>query len=503
MKKLFMPLFLLGIFFTSCSKDDVVEEVEEKNQEVEQPAETPNLEVEDFIWKAMNNIYLYKAETPELADNYFKSQTALNEYLLKWDSPEDLFYNGLVAKKDRFSWIVEDYQELENYLQGSSKSAGFRYGFAYAPNSTTKVMAYVIYVSPDGPADNAGLKRGDYISHVNGTEITVNNYQRIFNLDNLELGLSTIKDGVLIQNGDPITVNKAVFKEKPIAVEKVLIVEGVKIGYLYLSTFLGEWEIDDVKLNDVFSRFKAENIDELVVDLRYNGGGYSEFSADLASMVTGQFEGEIFTQQIWNDGWQNYWLKNNAEYLYRRFNGEVSNGESINSLELNRVYVIGTDRSYSASESFIIGLEPHIDVIHVGSNTGGKFQGSITIYDSEGLFNKDKINPNHKYALQPLINKFANANGYTDFIDGLTPDIEKEEEIYDLGQLGELDEPLLARTIEAITGINSKSSAVQKKANEQIIDFVKLPTEENKGYYISEGPFKNLPDNPFNFELNN
>ena len=496
MKKFFMPVLLLGVILTSCSKDDEINEVEEV-EVVEEltELEKEKLEINDFVWKGMNNIYLYKAQIPKLGDDYFSTQTALNEYLLEWSDPEDLFYNGLVFKDlDKFSWIVDDYSELENYLAGSSKSAGFRYGFAYAPKSETKVVAFVIYVSPEGPADLAGLKRGDYISKVNGTEMTVNNYLTIFNPEVLELGRSIVKDDALVPNGDPITVSKAVYKENPIAVDKVFTVDGVKIGYLYLSTFLGEFGIDDVKLNDVFGKFKSENIDELIVDLRYNSGGYSEFSADLASMVTGQFEGQILTQQLWNDNWMEYWEKNDQEAIYNRFDSEVSTEQAINSLNLNRVYVIETDRSYSASESFLIALEPYIEVIHVGQNTGGKFQGSVTVYDSKGVFTKEGINPNHKYAIQPLIYKYANSDGYTDFVGGLTPDIKMEEKIYNLGQLGELDEPLLARTIQAITGVTPNSYANRKQSIDQELNFRKISMEDEKGWFISRNePLKDLP----------
>ena len=489
MKKFFIPVFLLGIIFTSCSSDDEIREVEEVEEKT--PEEKRALEIKDFIWKAMNNIYLYKGEIPELGNDYFDTQADLDKYLSGWDTPEELFYNGLVSDKENFSWIVNDYEELERYLQGSNKSAGFRYGFTYAPNSTTKVLAYIIYVSPDGPADKAGLRRGDYISEVNRTEIMFNNYQCIFASDILELGLSTIQDGTLVKNDDTVSITKTVFKEKPIAIEKIFTVEGVKIGYLYLSTFLGEFKVDDVKLNEVFAKFKSEDVDELIVDLRYNSGGYAEFSSDLASMVTGQYEGEVFTQQIWNEDWLNYLHENDPEFLYERFDGEISNGAAINSLKLNRVYVIETDRSYSASESFIVGLEPYIEVVHVGLNTGGKYQGSYTIYDSESFFSKTKVNPSHKYAIQPLVYKYANSNGFTDFVDGLIPDIEIEEDINNLGQLGELDEPLLARTIEAITGVSSVSAAYQKKADENTLDFRQIPIEDEKGLFISSDDVKN------------
>ncbi len=480
--KYLMLLFLTGGLVISCSTDD-----EDDRFPVEKPGagqelteeEALELEIKDFVWKGMNNVYLYKSDIPELADDYFSTQTELNEYLLSWNSPEDLFYDDLVSDQDRFSWIVDDYVELENSFQGTSKSAGFQYGFAYAPGSDTRVLAYVLYVSPNGPADNAGLERGDYITEVNGAEITVNNYQGIFGNDNLELGLSKIEGNNLVSEGAPLTLTKTVFKEENVPVSKVFTVDGVKIGYIFLESFLGEFGIDDTKLNNKFAEFQSQNIDELIVDLRYNRGGYSEFSADLGSMVTGQFDGEIFTQQQWNDDYQNYFESQNPEALYNRFDSSVDNGDAINSLNLNSVYVIATGRSFSASESFIIGLDAHIDVIHVGTNTGGKFQGSITLYDSDD-FGKEGANPDHKYAIQPLVYKFANAVGFTDFVDGLVPDIEIEEEISDLGQLGELDEPLLALTVAEITG--NRSYIIDTKTT---LDSRKIISDQDeKGLFI-------------------
>ena len=374
-KTLLLLFFLAGLLFVSCSKDDLNDKstAELPGQE---PDDNVKLEIKDFVWKAMNDVYLYKSKIPELADDYFATQGDLNDYLESWDSPEDLFYDGLVADDvDRFSWIVDDYEELEREFQGSNKSAGFKYQFVYAPESESQVVASVIFVSLDGPADIAGLKRGDLISEVNGVEINIDNYRNIFNSDNLELGLSTIQNGSLVSSGDLISVTKTEFKEKPIAVNEVFTVDGIKIGYLYLSSFLGEFGIDDVKLNEAFGKFKSENINKLIVDLRYNQGGYSIFANDLASMVTGQFEGEIYTQQMYNENYQNYFLQEDPEYLYERFPSTLENGDAINSLGLNEIYIIETGRSYSASEKFLIGLEPYIDVVHVGASTGGKFQG--------------------------------------------------------------------------------------------------------------------------------
>lgn len=487
----FLFLFVLaGGFFSSCSNDDMDDIKEQTELPGEEPSEDLELEIKDFVWKAMNNIYLYKNDVPVLADDYFSTQSELNEYLDNWDSPEELFNEGLVSDQDRFSWIVDDYEELERLLQATGKSAGFKYGFARAPNSDTQVIAFVVYVSPGGPADNSGLERGDYITEVNGETITMNNYQGIFGNagDILELELSTIQGGTVVSEGDPITITKDVFKEETVPVSKVFTEGGVTIGYLFLSTFLGEFGIDDTKLNNVFGEFKSQNVEKLIVDLRYNQGGYSEFSADLASMVTGQFEGEIFTQEQWNDTYQNYFEQEAPDRLYNRFDSSIDNGDAINSLNLSSVYVIATGRSYSASESFIIGLAPYIDVIHVGTGTGGKFQGSVTLYDSEN-FGKSGANPDHKYALQPLVYKYANAEGFTDFVNGLVPDVVIEESPGNLGQLGDLDEPLLAETIAQITGNRSHISE-----GIETWDTGKLKPEDEKGFFInSTNPFEELP----------
>ncbi|SDR65120.1 S41 family peptidase [Christiangramia echinicola] len=485
-KFLLLTILSFGLF-TSCSDDD-----SPGPKSTELPGEEPNssvqLEVKDFVWKAMNNIYVYKSDVPVLGDSYFSTQNELNDYLEDWDSPEDLFYEGLRSDQDRFSWVVDDYEILESQLQATNKSAGFKYDWARVPNSDTRLVAFVVYVSPNGPADQAGLKRGDYITEVNGQTITIDNYRNgIFNPDNLNLGLSVIEEGQAVSSGDPISITKNVFKEETIPVKKVFTQDGVKIGYILLSTFLGERGVDDARLNDVFGEFKSENIEELIVDVRYNQGGWSDFSSDLGSMVTGQFENKIFTKQQWNDTYQTYFEEENPERLVSRFDSKVINGDEINSLNLNKVYVIATGRSYSASESFIIGLEPYIDVIHIGTATGGKFQGSVTMYDGDN-FGKTNINTNHKYAIQPLVYKYANANGYTDFVNGLEPDVIIEEYPSTLGQLGDLDEPLLSEAISQITGVRSQ---IPEEINRW--ESGNLKVESEKGYFIhSPEPFNGL-----------
>jgi C-terminal processing protease CtpA/Prc len=201
----------------------------------------------------------------------------------------------------------------------------------------------------------------------------------------------------------------------------------------------------DPELNAVFAGFKNQGIDHLILDLRYNGGGSVESAVDLSSMITGQFNNQVFYTEQWNQDRQEQYASPGL------FNSEISNGDVINSLNLNQVYIITSGRSASASELVINGLAPYINVTQVGDTTTGKFQASFLLYDAPAPnFNRAQANINHSYAMLPLVFKTANAVGNTDYIDGLIPDIEQKENYANLGQLGTITEPLLAETLNQI-----------------------------------------------------
>jgi len=201
----------------------------------------------------------------------------------------------------------------------------------------------------------------------------------------------------------------------------------------------------DPQLNAAFGQFKADGVSHLIVDLRYNGGGSVETAIDLSSMITGQFNGQLFVSEQWNDDRQTEYAEN------RLFNSTIHSGENINSLNLNQVYVITTGRTASASELVINGLDPYINVTQVGETTTGKFQASFILYDAPAPnFSRSQANPGHTYAMLPLVFKTVNAAGYTDFIDGIDPEIPLEEDFANLGVLGDMNEPLLAEALNAI-----------------------------------------------------
>ncbi len=221
------------------------------------------------------------------------------------------------------------------------------------------------------------------------------------------------------------------------------------------NRFLDEF---DEALNDVFGNFQSAGVNELVLDLRYNPGGSVQTCIYLASMITGSNDGTVFSKEQWNPKLMAYWEENNPSRLTDRFTGFIAGGTEINSLNLSRVYVLTSSRSASASELLINGLSPHIEVIHIGDQTRGKNVGSITVYDY--IDNEGTKNPDHTYAMQPIVLKIANSENFSDYTDGLEPDITLKESFSNLGELGDPNEPLLQRALSEISGTTTAKSGV-------------------------------------------
>ncbi len=464
MKKNFLMLLLGLVIFSSCSNEDDTPPVVEENPEEETPALTrEDFPVQDFMYLGMNLYYLYKADIPELADDYFTTMTQYVDYLAANPVPEDFFYDELVAEQDRFSFMTDDYVELENSFSGVSKSNGLRFQLVRFSGSDN-IFGYVRYVAANSPAAASEIKRGDLFTRIDGTALTINNYTTLINQDTYTLSLAEINNNTVSETGETVTLTKeANFAENPILVSKTLDIDGQKIGYLMYNSFVSQY---DDELNAAFAQFKADGITDLVLDLRYNGGGSVATAIDLTSMITGQFDGEVLIKEQWNAEAMAYFEAEAPESLINRFNSTIYTGttseEPINSLNLNRLYVIGTGSTASASELTIIGLRPYINVTQIGTTTVGKFQASATLYDGDN-FGKQNINTEHNYAIQPLIYTYSNAEGVVGPPSGLTPDISKEEDIANMGVLGDPTEPLLAAALSAITGKSfvSKSSKPQ------------------------------------------
>lgn len=433
---------LITIFlFTGCHED--MDDVFQSSS---------SLDIKNFIWRGMNNVYLYKHQVPDLANARFSSQEELNDYLRTFESPEDLFYNGLLAEEDEFSFLVDDYVELEKFFQGVNRETGMEYGLKRYPSNSSQVIGYVKYILPNTSAELNGLERGDLFATVDGIPLNDQNYSQLLRADSFTIGLATVSNGEISLTGETIFLENEEYTTNPVYFTDIIETTNGKAGYLMYTGFTSTF---DEVLNDTFGIFKSERVTDLIIDLRYNGGGSVESANDLSSMITGQFTGDIFYTEQWNDEYQAYFEENEPESLENRFNDKIRTGAQINSLNLNKVYVITSYNTASASELVINGLSPYINVVQVGAATRGKFQASTTLYDSPD-FSRSDANPGHTYAIQPLIFKTVNANGVTDYVNGLQPDIMIAEDFENLGIIGDLNEPLLQAALNDINGLSQK-----------------------------------------------
>lgn len=455
MKRTLLYFSLIAISFTACQKNDDIDLEQEKDPDVTLPEEPElELEVEEFIYRGMEEFYLYEADVPVLQDGFFDNDTDKQDYLASFDSPENLFYD-MVISSDRFSFITDDYNALNDSFDGKSGATGMEFGIGRITD-TNRLFGFIQYILPQSSAEEAGLTRGTLFTQIDGTELTNNNYQELLSRKNFTINIAGInKDGFLEETDETVALKDEPYTSNPILINKVIEIEDTKIGYLMYNSFIRAF---DDELNAVFGEFKSENIEHLILDLRYNGGGAVMSAVDMASMITGQFEGEVFMKEQWNDRYQTYYETYDPEVIYNYFDAEIRTGEAINSLKLSEVYILSGYQTASASELIINGLKPYINVIQIGEQTTGKFQGSITVYDAP-QFNEDDANPDHTYALQPLVFTSANANGDTGYVEGLHPTIELNEDIAMMGELGDLEEPLLKRAIDDILGNHPTSQA--------------------------------------------
>lgn len=431
--RIYILLLTVCLCFSSCFED---------NDDKIFPAST--LDIQNFIYRGLNYYYLYKGDHGRLADDAFENQKAKERFLGRFESPEALF-NALKSDQDRFSQLFNDYTVIENALGGVSMSNGMEYGLVQYPDNSGNVFGYVRYVLANTDAETIGLKRGDIFTAVNGTQLNENNYSNLLSNDSYSINLANYDGNTFVLTGEQVQLNKIQYDENPVFISRTLNINGQKVGYLMYTSFTLRY---DSELNDAFGRFKAEGISDLILDLRYNGGGAVETATDLASMITGQFNGEVFYKEYWNADRQTEYAKDGL------FDNRISDGSPINSLNLGKVYILTSKRTASASELVINGLNPYINAIQVGDNTTGKFQASFLLYDAPApQFSRNQASLSHKYVMLPLVFKTANKVGNTDFVDGLSPNIVLKENYFNLGELGNPEEPLLAAALSDLFGL--------------------------------------------------
>jgi C-terminal processing protease CtpA/Prc len=422
----------------------------------------------NWIWDGMNEVYLWEAHIPNL----------------KWreePDPEAFFYK-LLYEEDRNSWIVDDFEELAAMFDGVETTTGMSaQPYIYTGSQWISVVEYV---TPGSPAADSGIARGDIIYTIDGNTLSEQNYRTLFYQTTATFGFADYDGSEVTPNGRNISLTAIEYNQNPVIYDEVIDYQGYKIGYIVYTQFTAgqqnEW-LDE--LNSVFEEFKSAGVSDVVFDIRYNPGGSLDLSAYIAATlapVEAMEENEVFVDLVWNDLYNDYWAGVDLDD-----DGQADGAESWQlrirmpqsdlNLNLSTAYFLTARGTASASESLMAGLYPYMNVVQIGTTTYGKCYASVTVDDWEEP-------KRHNWAMQPIVIKYSNAEGFTDFQNGIAPDFEIADYLLHAKPFGSLEDPMLAKALEEITGV---SPLVKKAAaTEPAFNSIQLPRKPLEEWHV-------------------
>lgn len=323
--------------------------------------------------------------------------------------------NGLkVNPPDLWSFTMTA-QEYENFA--NQQTIGFGFGY-----DTTSFTLFLVRI--DSPSYGK-LFRGDTILEVNGVEATPELISESSQNINVQTTFTVLRGSDELN----VTLTSSAYTFK-VSLGNIILQGSKKVGYLRYDSFT---ESSVAEFETIFTTFKTENIDELVIDLRYNSGGSVATTSALIDNISNVYPGE---RQLYLDWNANYQQKNST---YRFEDAELQDG---NELNMKRIFFLVTSRSASASEAIISSLIPYLgasNVITVGNNTHGKPVGMTgRTYD------------NNYYFLVNFILK--NDAGETTSFDGIPVTCPAEDDITHI--MGDVNETMLKTALSYIqTGV--------------------------------------------------
>ena len=338
------------------------------------------------------------------------------------------------------------YRPIDNsysYIQSAAANDAFFsdsqfIGFGFR-NRTTNTEIRVLQVYDDSPALEAGLSRGDIITHVNGQSVP-----QLLASGTIDSAFGAADVGVAAtidfekQNGErrQTRMVKRLVTIPTVSHTRVVEVDGRRVGYLVFANFVRP---STAALNEAFAAFKEANVTELVLDVRYNGGGLIDVAVHLASLIGGsRTAGQVMLNYKHND------------VIGPIFDKTTRFTSPDNALNLQRLFVITTGQSASASELIINSMKPYMPVIVIGNTTLGKPVGQYTLRFC------DKI-------LAPVSFSIRNANDEGDFFDGIAPTCSAGDDY--LHQLGDSAEASFA---EALSYVRTGECSVRGEATSRV-----------------------------------
>ena len=342
----------------------------------------------DFLYGLFTTEYLWYDEV------------ASNVDYSAFDTPQALI-DGVKVPQDKWSFMITQ-EEYENSV--NQKTAGF--GFRY------KNDFMILQVLINAPAYHQ-LYRGDQILEINGETVTQENLAKASQNLNVESTFTVLRSGV--DTNVSIIPREYTFK---VTMGKIL--ANTTIGYLRYDSFTGT---SVTEFEEEFTKFKAAGITDLIIDLRYNGGGSVDVASALLDNITNQYSGQRQAYFDWNEN-------------YKSKNSDITFGDvEPNDLDMKRVTFLVTKNSASASELVISALKPYLgnaNIVTIGEATHGKPVGMAgKAYGSNFYF---------------LIDFYVRNNaGETTSLDGIPATCTAEDDLTHL--MGDPDETMLKTAV--------------------------------------------------------
>ena len=409
-----------------------------------------------FAYNIMQVYYLWKDEVQDQIDDWNYKDDPIQKV-------QSLRYKEYGREVDKWTLLTDNYQSFLGSVTGNTRSLGMELLYTYGNEEKTLVHAIVAFTYADSPARKAGLQRGDRIVALDGQALTLKNYEELIT----QKILSPTSVRLSLSDGREVSLTAVQMYEDPVVVSRTLDLAGKRIGYLLFASFTEDCCKD---LENAFRDFKADGIQELVLDLRYNGGGYTSTSLALASMIAppeAVSAGKTFNTEVYNS----YLAKKLDESSQFAPTLKVSGSQGDQTIEagavnpgVSKLWVIQTGRSASASEALICGLLPYMDVTLVGEKTYGKFCGGYLI-GAQKWFNaladdgETQINCTEgarlckDWGIYVMVSRYADCNGVTRSMpDGIAADYPAQDRPLDGYQLGDPEETMLSAVLALSAG---------------------------------------------------
>lgn len=462
-------LFLLAaLLFAACSEDDITGEEGEDEPKVE--ASHLTKKINRFIHTAMNDVYLWYDEMPDIDYNY--------------ELDPEAYFEKLLYKEDKWSYITDDLEALQASFEGTEKTYGWSLAF-YNLVDIEQIVAVVEYVYPETPASAAGFQRGDILTGIDGSNLSLSNYRELIFSDQANVTRSILTDRGFFDTDTTISLTSSILTLNPVLKSNIVEHDGRKIGYIFYAQFISDF---NSSLDAAFESLVSQGATDLVVDLRYNPGGTISAAKHLCSCIAPLNvvnDNSILVTYKWNNKYQNHFISQQImSQVEVYFDNQVPT-----KMGLNKVYFLTGDGTASASELSITGLKAYMDeVITVGDTTFGKYTASITL-EPKDYFNESYSSDISNWGLQPIVLRYANSAGVTDFKDGFAPDIPVDDDLFAAFPLGDKNDPLFKAAIEYITGtpVMAIKSVPKTNLNYQLFDRGFSRYDANKRELLIEG----------------